>query len=251
MKVNYLQILAAVSVAFLVTSVPVWASEIDDKTESAAKNSYIFKTFLKGDNVKVYSKNGAVTLSGTVDHDSHKRLAEETVANLPSVKSVDNRLELKGEHPSESSNEWIAMKVNTMLVLNRNVSPSNTNVYVEEGVVTLRGKATSEAQRDLITEYVRDINGIEGVRNEMTVTPLATEPQQTRQEKIDDASITAQVKMALLSRRSTSGYDIKIETRNGIVTLNGIAQNGAQKDLVTKLVSGVYGVNGVINKMAV
>ncbi len=251
MKVNYLQILTAVTVAFLVTSIPVRASEIDDKTESSAKNSYVFKTYLKSDDVKVYSKDGAVTLSGTVDYDSHKKLAEETVSNLPGVKSVDDRLELKGEHPSESSNEWIAMKVNTMLVLNRNVSPLNTKVYVEEGVVTLRGEATSEAQRDLIAEYVKDINGIEGVKNEMTVAKIVKEPVQTLQEKIDDASITAQVKVALMSHRSTSASNTKVETRDGIVTLTGIARNGAEKDLVTKLVNDIYGVNSVVNKMTV
>ncbi len=251
MKTNYQRILMVTAIAFLVASTPLRASETDERIESSFKESYVFKTYLKNDAVKAESKEGAVTLSGTVNHDSHKKLAEETVANLPSVKSVDNRLELKGEHPAESSNEWIAMKVNTMLLFNRNVSPSNTNVYVEEGVVTLRGEATSEAQRDLITEYVRDINGIEGVRNEMTVAQPPKEPKQTLQEKIDDASITAQVKMALLFHRSTSVLKTKVETKDGVVTLSGKAANAAEKDLVTKLVSNIHGVNNIVNNMTV
>jgi len=251
MKTNYLKMLTVVVVTFLVTNMPVLASEIDDKTELSAKNSYVFKTHLEGDDVKVTSKDGVVTLFGTVDYDSHKKLAEETVANLPGVTSVDNRLELKGEHPSESSNEWIAMKVKTMLLLNRNVSFRNTKVYVEEGVVTLRGEAANEAQRDLITEYVRDINGIEGVTNEMTIAPPPTEPKQTIQEKIDDASITAQAKMALLFHRSTSALRTKVETKDGVVTLGGKAANVAEKDLVTKLVSDIRGVNNIVNNMTV
>jgi osmotically-inducible protein OsmY len=251
MKTNYLKALTVVAVAFLATSMSVGASEIDDKTVSSAKNSYVFKTYLTGDNVKVSSKEGEVTLSGTVNQDSHKSLAQETVANLPGVTSVDNRLELKGEHPSESSNEWIALKVNTMLVLNRNVSPLNTKVYVEEGIVTLRGEADNEAQRDLITEYVKDINGIEGVKNEMTVAKASKKADRSIKEKIDDASITAQVKMALMSHRSTSVRGTKVATKDGIVTLTGIAKNGSEKDLVTKFVGDIHGVNSVVNKMMI
>src|SRR3989338_8054516 len=178
MKTKYLKLLTVVTAALLVTGASAQAAEMDARIESSAKESYVFKTYLKGDNVKVTSNDGIVTLSGTVEQDSHKGLAEETVANLPGVKSVDNRVELKGEHPAESSNEWIAMKVNTMLAFRQNVSPKNTEVYVEEGRVTLRGEATSEAQRELITEYVKNINGIEGVKNEMTVAPITPEPKQ-------------------------------------------------------------------------
>ena len=251
MKTKYLKLLTVVTAALLVTGASAQAAEMDARIESSAKESYVFKTYLKGDNVKVTSNDGIVTLSGTVEQDSHKGLAEETVANLPGVKSVDNRVELKGEHPAESSNEWIAMKVKTMLAFNRNVNALTTDVYVEEGTVTLRGEATSEAQRELITAYVKDINGIEGVRNEMTIAPPAKEPQQTLQEKIDDASITAQVKMALLSHRSTSVLKTKIATKEGVVTLDGKAANAAERDLVTKLANDIQGVNSVINNMAV
>lgn len=169
MKTNYPRMLVAAAAVLLTFSAPLQASETDKRIESSAQDSYVFKTHLKGDDVKVSSKEGVVTLSGTINQESHKGLAQEMVANLPGVQSVDNRLELRGDHPAESSNEWIAMKVNSMLLFNRNVSPSNTKVYVEEGIVTLRGEAESAAQKDLVTEYVKDIGGIEGVKNEMTV----------------------------------------------------------------------------------
>ena len=251
MKTNYMHAFNAVAIGLLIISAPLCASETDGRIESSARESYVFKTYLKNDAIKVQSKDGIVTLSGTVEQDSHKGLAQETAANLPGVKSVDNRIELKGEHPAESSNEWIAMKVNTMLLFHRNVRSLNTKVYVEQGIVTLRGEANSAAQKDLIPEYVKDINGIEGVRNEMTVAPPAKEPQQTVREKIDDASITAQVKMALLTHRSTSVLKTKVETKDGVVTLGGKAANAAEKELVTKLVSDISGVDSVINNMAV
>lgn len=250
MKINYQQIFSLTVMTLMAASSTLYASEIDNRIESTFKESYIYKTHLKNDAVKLTSKDGVVTLSGTVDQDSHKGLAGETAANLPGVKSVDNRVELKGEHPSETSNEWIAMKVNTMLMFRQNVSPQNTKVYVEEGIVTLRGEATSEAQKELVSSYVKDISGIEGVRNEMTIAETP-KTEQTIKEKIDDASITAQVKMALLTHRSTSAVKTSVNTLEGIVTLSGKAQNNAEKDLVTQLVKDIRGVNSVINNMAV
>ena len=70
-------------------------------------------------------------------------------------------------------------------------------------------------------------------------------------EYIDDASITAQVKLALLFHRSTSAISTKVETKNGVVTVMGLAKNSAEKDLVGKLVTNIKGVKGLKNKMTV
>ena len=85
---------ALMAIALLVTSGPVQASKTEDRIEASAKESYVFKTYLKDDAIKVKSKDGAVTLTGTVAEESHKALAGETVASLPEVKSVDNQLEV-------------------------------------------------------------------------------------------------------------------------------------------------------------
>ena len=70
-------------------------------------------------------------------------------------------------------------------------------------------------------------------------------------ESIDDASITAQVKTALWIHRSTSTIHTKVKTKDGEVTLTGIAKNESEKSLVTKLVTDIRGVTGVKNQMTV
>ena len=136
----YCVVLIVAVITLLVTSVPVHASKMDSRIESSAKQSYVFKTYLKGDDIKIESKDGAVTLTGTVSEESHKSLAQETVASLPGVKSVDNRLEVKGERPAENSDAWLSEKVKTTLLFHRNVS-AMTEVDVKDGIVTLRGEA--------------------------------------------------------------------------------------------------------------
>jgi osmotically-inducible protein OsmY len=237
--------------ALLVTGTAVLAAETDDRIESSAKKSYVFKTYLKDDSIKTESKNGAVTLTGTVATSSHKSLAEDTVESLPGVKSVDNQLKVKGENYAEHSDGWIGAKVKTTLLFHRNVRGTKTAVDVKDGVVTLSGEASSLAQRELTTEYAKDVEGVKEVKNAMTIAKTPEKPDQTIGERIDDASITAQVKSSLASHRSTSALKTKVKTTDGVVTLSGEAKNAAEKSLVTKLVNDINGVTGVINNMTV
>jgi osmotically-inducible protein OsmY len=251
MKAMYRVALMVAVVALLAISMPVYASKVDDRIESSAKKSYVFKTYLKGDDIKIQSKDGVVTLTGSVSEESHKSLAQETVADLPGVKSVDNRLEVKGERPAENSDTWVLMKVKTALLFHRNVSGFKTEINVKDGIVTLRGEATSLAQKDLTTEYAKDVEGVKDVKNEMTVAKTSVKRDKTVGEKVDDASITAQVKMTLLSHRSTSAFNTKVKTKNGVVTLSGKAKNAAEKELATKFVNDVKGVKSVKNRMTI
>jgi osmotically-inducible protein OsmY len=237
------------AVALLALSVPAYASVMDSRIESSAKESYVFKTYLQGDDIKIQSKESAVTMTGTVSEESHKALARDTVAGLPGVKSVDNRLEVKGENSVKNSNAWLTTKVKTALLFHRSVS-AGTKVDVKDGVVTLRGDASSHAQRELTTEYAKDVEGVKDVNNEMTVTKRS-ERTETAGEKIDDASITAQVKMTLLYHHSTSAINTKVETKDGVVTLHGKAGNAAEIKLATKLAKDVNGVREVKNRMAI
>jgi len=242
---------AAVTAAMFMTSAPVRASETDDRIESSFKQTYVYKTYLKDDSIKAEAEKGVVTLTGTVSEESHKKLAQETVADLPGVTKVDNKLATKAEAAAANADMWINRKVKFALLVHRNVSARNTTVEVKDGIVTLKGEASNAAQKELTTEYAKDIDNVKEVKNEMTVAATPAAVERTSGEKVDDASITAQVKTALWNHRSTSSMKTTVTTRNGEVTLTGIAKNDAEKSLVTKLVEDIHGVNSVKNEMTV
>lgn len=227
----------------LATSIPLFASDTDDKIESSFKKSYVYKTYLKDEHIAIKSKDGAVTLSGDVLDETHKPMAQDTVEALPGVKSVDNNIVIK----NDKSDTWLKMKIQTALLFHSNVRASKTEVSVKNGVVTLKGKAQSQAQKELTTQYTKDVEGVKEVKNEMTMA----KPSQTIGDKIDDASITAQVKMTLMMHKSTGAIRTNVTTTDGVVTLSGQAKNDAERDLVTKLAEDVEGVNDVVNKMTI
>jgi len=237
----------------LLTASPIalFASSASDrKIEDAAKASYNYRTVLE-DHVKVKSNDGVVTLTGTVQDKDDKALAEDTVENLPGVTSVNNEIMIKATFP-EHSDAWMAVKIRSRLLVKANVSASATTVAVHDGVVTLGGTAKSAAQKDLTEAYTKDIDWVKSVNNEIVVKdgdmPATRE---TMGDKIDDASITSQVKYALLSHKSTSALKTKVTTTDGAVRVTGEASSDAEKAFVTKLAQDVRGTRSVTNDMIV
>jgi osmotically-inducible protein OsmY len=224
------------------------SSSTDTKIEDSAKASYNYRTVL-ADEVKIKSNDGVVTLTGVVQDKDDKALAEDTVENLPGVVSVDNQIEVKSDYP-EHSDEWIAMKVRGELLVKANVSAASTTVNVKDGVVTLTGTVQNRAQKDLTEAYVNDIANVKAVRNDLVIKPVAA-GETTMGEDMDDASITSQVKYALLSHRSTSALATKVVTENAVVNISGVADSDAEKSFVTKLAQDTRGVKSVVNDMTV
>ena len=245
MKIKNLSVLLALIASPIVLFA---SSDTDRKIEDAAKASYNYRTVLE-DNVKVKVSDGVVTLSGTVQDNDDKALAEDTVENLPGVLSVQNNITVSSTYP-EHSDAWIAFKVRSRLLVKANVSATATKVAVQDGVVTLTGTADNLAQKELTGVYAKEIDWVKSVTNDITVKDTSM-ADATMGEKIDDASITSQVKYALISHRATSAIKTKVTTTDGVVTVSGIAKNEAEKSLVTKLATDINGVTSVINNMTV
>jgi len=241
---------AAVAALFIAAA-PLRAMESDQAIDASLKQTYVYRTYLKEDDIKVATKDGVVTLTGTVADKSHRVLAQDTAECLAGVTRVDNQLATKAEEDADNADAWMAKKVKLALLLHRNVSVANTTVEVKDGVVTLTGAASSTAQKELTGKYASDIEGVTEVKNDMTVAEAVEPAERTAGEKLDDASITALVKSALLTHRSTSAVNTKVTTRNGKVMLTGIAENEAEKSLVSELVGDIQGVTSVQNQMTV
>jgi hyperosmotically inducible periplasmic protein len=114
-------------------------SATDRSIEASARSSYVYRIYLKDDNIRIQAKDGTVTLAGSVAERSHRSLAEDTVESLPDVKHVDNRLAVRGG--VDRSDGWIGTKVKTSLWFHRSVS-SRTDVDVKDGLVMLTGIAS-------------------------------------------------------------------------------------------------------------
>jgi hyperosmotically inducible protein len=242
----------------------------DHDAEKAIKSSYTYRSTLDN-KVKVDVDNGVATLTGKVRDDEQSRVAEDTAAETPGVNRVVNKLRIDSDAKG-SSDEMLALKIRSRLLVKANVSLTDTKVDVRDGVVYLTGTADNQAQKDLTEEYVKDLDGVRSVKNDIQVVDRTAMKDRDRDrehvaakdrdydrdhnrdtagEKIDDSSITAQVKYELFSHRGTSALKTKVNTNAGHVVISGDASNDAEKSLVTKLAKSVRGVESVDNNMTV
>jgi osmotically-inducible protein OsmY len=224
------------------------SSDTDSKIVDATRASYNYKTVLQ-DHVTVTADDGVVTLTGTVQDKADRALAEDTVENIPGVLSVKNEIEIKPAFP-EHSDAWIAWKIRGQLLVSANVSAVNTTVAVQDGDVTLGGTADNEAQKELTGVYAKDTDWVKSVKNGIVVNSSPATGE-TVGDKIDDASITSQVKLSLLTHKSTSAIKTKVTTTDGVVSVSGEAGSDAERSLVAKLAMDVRGVKSVTNDMTI
>lgn len=81
------------------------------------------------------------------------------------------------------------------------------------------------------------------------LAPVAAASPATVGSEIDDAVVGTKVRAALLGNQDIKGYDIKVETRKGVVLLSGFVDNQGQVERAIALVQGIEGVAEVQNGM--
>jgi osmotically-inducible protein OsmY len=155
--------------ALFMSSRSVRASESHDMIDTSFRHSYVYQTYLQDQLIWVDAQDGVVTLTGTVDNESQKVLAEETMAHLPGVTHMDSKLVTKAEVAASNTDILTRKKVKFALLFHRHVSATQTGVSVKDGTVTLTGEASSRAQKQLTSEYAKRIESAYTVNNEMTV----------------------------------------------------------------------------------
>lgn len=137
----------------------------------------------------------------------------------------------------------------TALSLNRHLKNTNIEVDVSKGVVTLSGAVGTEIQKNLAEEVVSSIKGTSSVKNNlvvsraMTLQPEARVP--TLGERLDDLTIEASVKTALMLNENVNARRIGVNSDRGAVILTGKISTHAEAELARKIADDVEGVVSV------
>lgn len=133
------------------------------------------------------------------------------------------------------------------------LSALEINTDVREGTAYLSGEVDSEAKRQLAEEVAADVDGIHSLRNDLRVVDDGE--QATAGESLaaaaDDVRITATVKSRLLASENTGGLDIKVDTDEQVVTLQGDVSDDAERELAGLIAANTSGVKEVRNRLNV
>jgi len=198
--------------------------------------------------VKVSVKNGVVTLTGTVDVYSAKLDADNRAHHRRNVKGVENQIEVAGPTIDDTTlRNKLAEKLAYDRVGYGTTAFNAFTIGVQDGVVTLGGTAYGPSDKDSAVSMVENYPGVKDVVDNIEVAPVSP---------MDDR-IRLAVARAIYGYPQLNKYaidpakPIRIMVINGNVTLSGVVDSQADKDVANIRANGVPGVFKVVNNLEV
>lgn len=144
--------------------------------DGKAETTLLLNGNLNSFDINTDVKNGVITLTGKVESDVDKALAQELLENLDGVSRVDNKLSVvaekgKGDDADSSAlkDAKIATVVKTRLLFESEVSGTSIDVDADNGVVTLKGKVDSDAEKDLAVAIAKNTDDVSRVVDRLEV----------------------------------------------------------------------------------
>ena len=132
---------------------------------------------------------------------------------------------------------WITTKARIALLTTDGAGRTAVKVDTVDGHVTLHGKVSTKAQKDVAGTTVKALDGVKSVRNLVQVVPEAS----TAAVKASDADVKKAVEAALKSQQSLDGIEVQ-SVDNGLVLLDG---NTTTLALKLQAIEAAYSCTGV------
>ncbi|HYB91736.1 MAG TPA: BON domain-containing protein [Candidatus Binataceae bacterium] len=203
--------------------------------------------------------DGNLTLEGEVADVAAKKLGLEAAAAIPGVIGIIDRLRVAPveragdgavrDHVRAAFIEESALGRYAVTVRAPGESAElraapgrGIEIAAEDGVVTLNGRVQSLSHKRLAGALAWWVPGVRDVVNGIEVEPP---------EEDSDAEITDAVRMVLEKDPLIDGEEIRVGTRDAVVTLAGIAANAQQRRAAENDAWCVFGVDKVINQLEV
>lgn len=231
------------------------------RQEGSIWTAFALNRHLSPFKIDVHVDQGTAVLKGKVENQVDRELAERIALDTQGIQKVDNQLEIDANVAAEPGTKanmaqrfedaTLTATVKSKLLWNSVTEALNIDVDSAAGVVTLKGRATSPEGKDLAGSLASNTDGVTSVNNLISISAAdsiasRTEPQASNPaEQLSDAWITSKVKSSLIYSRNLDGLNIKVETKDGLVTLNGVVANFAEKELAVEITRNIRGVKGV------
>lgn len=239
--------LAAFALATVIPAMPMRAQDKvpDAQVQAEVQKSLDNKRFA---DVHATVKNGIVTLAGNVDVYATKEDAEHKIHHKKGVLAVHNMIAVQaGEVPDTVLRDKLAEKLAYDRVGYGTTAFNSFTIGVQNGVVTLGGVAYGPYDKDSAISLVEHYPGVRDVIDNIEVAPLSP----------NDDRIRLEAARAIYGFPSLQRYamdpakPIRITVVNGNITLTGVVDTEADKDVANIRARGVSGAFGVTNNLQV
>jgi osmotically-inducible protein OsmY len=141
---------------------------------------------------------------------------------------------------------WVTTKAKMKIITDQGPSALGINVDTVNGRVTLHGKVATAEEKTQAEAAVKNIDGVQSVRNLIQVVPDA----QHKAVEAKDEDIQANVSKALKDETALADSSIKVQSVNkGVVLLSGNAKTMSDHLAAVEIAAGVPGVRDVASEI--
>lgn len=198
-----------------------WKDETKDAwIDGKAEATLLFNTKLNSFKIDTDVNKGKVTLSGKVESQADKALAESVVREIDGVTDVNNILivlnndnDAKGEHPHTAMKKKMHNMTGDPLVVDEDHS--------------------------VMVEDERKVHKMDKMKNKDDASPIT------------DAKISTLVKSRLLLESEVSGTSIDVDVENRVVTLKGSVKSESERQMALSIAKNTDDVNLVKDELKI
>ncbi len=190
--------------------------------------------------IGVSVEDGIVTLSGHVNTYAEKMFAEKAAKRVSGVKAVVEEIDVDILGRDKNSDQDIAQTALSNLRWNTTVPHEKIKLKVEDGWITLEGEVEWNFQRDAARNCIKNLKGVRGVSNLITVK-TAVEPQNVKQK----------IKNAFERNATIDADSVNVMVEGHKVVLSGSVQSWAEKRQAEKAAWSAPGVTQVEDNLRI
>jgi osmotically-inducible protein OsmY len=199
-------------------------------------------------NVSVAVHGGGVVLTGTVDDYAAKEQADSKAHHVHGVHGVDNEIEVGGAHVDDAAlRNKLAGELAEYRVGYGTNAFNAISLEIHDGVVTLDGTVYGPVDKSDALSIVASTPGVRDVVDNLKVAPVSPMDDELRIRLARTIYGTEQLQQYALNPANP----IRITVVNGNVTLTGVVDSKADKDIAGIKANTVPGVFKVTNDLQV
>jgi osmotically-inducible protein OsmY len=192
--------------------------------------------------IGVAAKDGVVTISGSVTSFAEKIAAEAAAKRVYGVRGVADEILVRPIGDGVRSDADIARAAIDSLKWDFAVPDERIKVTVEKGWLSLDGTVDRPYQREAAARALRNLAGVRGISNMITIKPtVRVSPADVRREIYDSFRRNADLE----ARR------IGVDVKDSKVVLHGNVHTWSEADEARRAAWSVPGVAEVENKLVV